>query len=328
MDHNDFHILTLSGGGFRGLYTASVLAKFEEEAGAPIGQKFDLICGTSVGGIIAIAAALEVPMADVVRLFRDKGATIFQGRRLLWREALKYVFAKHSAGNLREALDATYKGKTLGDAKHRLLVPAVNYSKGGPQIFKTDHHERLKRDWKLSATDVALATSAAPVYLPIHKMGGSLYVDGGLYGNSPGLLGVHEAIHFLGVDPKAIRVLSVGTMSSGHTARGGRLRQRGIVLWGAKLLDLMISSQDALVDHMLKQQFGDRYVHIDTKPTEDQSKDLELDLASKASIETLLSRAEDTYQSATGQELDPFLAHSPQTPKFFYRDQASKEPLE
>jgi patatin-like phospholipase/acyl hydrolase len=75
-----FRILSLAGGGYLGTYTACVLAGLEAAAGEPLGRKFDLIAGTSVGGILAMALGLEVPMADVRQLFVERGPEIFSAR--------------------------------------------------------------------------------------------------------------------------------------------------------------------------------------------------------------------------------------------------------
>ena len=79
--NNRFNILSLPGGGYRGLYTARIMADFEDQFGKPIGQSFDLIAGTSIGGILALAAAYEVPMSTVVELFQDHGKKIFEKQR-------------------------------------------------------------------------------------------------------------------------------------------------------------------------------------------------------------------------------------------------------
>ena len=77
-----FRILALAGGGYLGLYTATVLAELEARAGEPLGRRFDLIAGTSVGGILAIALAYEIPMATIQQIFLDKGTRIFSARGL------------------------------------------------------------------------------------------------------------------------------------------------------------------------------------------------------------------------------------------------------
>ena len=77
-----FRILALSGGGFLGLYTAALLAALEKRSGEPIGRRFDLIAGTSVGAILASAVALEVPLREIVELFQQHGAKVFSPRAM------------------------------------------------------------------------------------------------------------------------------------------------------------------------------------------------------------------------------------------------------
>ena len=86
----------------------------------------------------------------------------------------------------------------MGDLQHRVIIPAVNLTKGAPQMFKTAHHADFKRDHRLRLVDVALATAAAPTFFPISSIGDELFADGGLFANSPDLLALHEAEHFLG----------------------------------------------------------------------------------------------------------------------------------
>ena len=64
-----FKVLAIDGGGIKGLFSAQVLAKFEDAFDTKVTDCFDLICGTSTGGIIALAASLAIPMKDVVRFY-------------------------------------------------------------------------------------------------------------------------------------------------------------------------------------------------------------------------------------------------------------------
>src|SRR6185312_2244387 len=130
-----FQILALSGGGYLGLYTAELLTRLERQAGRPLASCFDLVSGTSVGGILAIGLALEVPAADMRDKFENRGESIFSGRgrpRFGWWDARRSVFgAKYNGKQLREAVADMIGPETkIGDAKHRLLVPAVNMTKG------------------------------------------------------------------------------------------------------------------------------------------------------------------------------------------------------
>lgn len=308
-----------------------MLAKLEEKFGEPVGRRFDLICGTSVGGIIALAVALEIPMQDVVDLFVKKGADIFHAKET-WRSKIRQIFkSKHQSLALEKALSDTFVENILGNALHPALIPSINYSKGAPQVFKTPHNQKFERDWQIGVVDIALATSAAPVVLPLHKIEGrGVYADGGLYANAPGLLGLHEAQHFMNVALEQIHILSIGTMSSELTLSSDRKLEQGLINipcargWGIDLLNLMMSSQEALTHNLLKQQLAERYYQIDVSPTKDQDADLALDLASSAAIETLTFRADDSYQVAIGDPMfSPFINHHAASPEFWYGPNAN-----
>lgn len=316
----DFHILALSGGGYRGLYTSIIMANLEESIGEPIGRRFDLICGTSVGGIIALAIGLEIPMSRVRDMFLEQGADIFQGRKSLLKGLKQLVWAKHSQKNLRKALDHLFGDAILGDCVHPVLIPSMNYSKGEPQVLKTPHHKTFERDWKWSVADVALATSAAPTFLPMARIKEhGIFVDGGIYANAPGLLGLDEAHHFLNVPEESIRLLSIGTMSSKLTARGNAFLHRGVFQWGVKLISLIFAAQESITNYMLQHRLRDHYYQIDENPSKEQDADLSMDIASKAAINTLSYRASASYQKAIG---DPAFAvfrnHKAANPMFYH----------
>ena len=158
-----YHVLALSG-GYRGLYTATVLAELEAVLGRPIASHFDLICGTSAGGMLALGLAAEIPASELKALFEDEGSRIFGCRSLSRRLLGFWLTAKHDSAGLREVLTERFQGTTVGDLKHRVLVPAVNYSTGRGQFFKTPHHPSFEFDHRMKIVDVALATAAAPVY--------------------------------------------------------------------------------------------------------------------------------------------------------------------
>lgn len=318
----DFHILALSGGGFRGLYTATVLKHLEESFGAPLAARFDLLCGTSAGGLLALGLAAAIPAAELQAMFEHDGKRIFGSRGLLRRLLTKLIVAKHSSEGLRAVLEDRFKGMTIGDLKHRVLIPAVNYSSGKGQFFKTPHAPKYELDHRRRLVDVGLATAAAPTYFPLHRVGDEgVFADGGLVGNSPGLFGVHEAQEILHVPRAAkIRVLSIGTMTLGATLRGGAWLDRGIGLWGAKVFDLVISAQENAVHEMLNHLLGEHYLRIDDPATPEQSKDIAfLDHVSRGAIDVLTSRGTQAARRALG---DPrciqFKSHEAEPPTFFH----------
>ncbi|MFO6419237.1 CBASS cGAMP-activated phospholipase [Hylemonella sp. W303a] len=320
-----FQILALSGGGFRGLYTAKILADLEQEIGEPIAQRFDLIAGTSIGGILALAVAMEIPAEKMVKLFENNGEKIFK-RRFSLRGIVR---APYSQEPLKQLLSAPefFGEHFLGSCKHPVIVPAINYSTGQPQLFKTPHHASFKRDHKFRLVDVALATSAAPGYFPRHTFNNNQYVDGGLYANAPGLLALHEAQKFLGRPLEVIHMLSIGTMSSKFTADPRRNRGGGTYDWGGinpasmpkRLFGLSISVQESLSDFMLLHRLETRYVQLDDVLTDERAKAVALDKADAPAREVLLGAASEKSKVCLGREdCQKFLHHQPAHPRFHY----------
>ena len=215
-------ILTIDGGGIRGTFPAAFLANLEEDLEQPIGHYFDLISGTSTGGIIAIGLALGMTAAEILELYEDKGPVIFAqtqsglkgwfGRRI---RSGRWLFwgPKYSAAPLREAITASFGEKRLGDARTRLMVPAWHPQTQDVYIFKSAHHPRLKTDYKELAVDAAMATAAAPTYFAQHITANDVgLVDGGLWANNPTGIAVVEAISTLGWRPDELKVLSIGCL--------------------------------------------------------------------------------------------------------------------
>lgn len=317
-----FQALSLTGGGYRGLFTARALQVIEEHVGVPIGQRFDLTCGTSIGGIVALAVAFEVPMKKVVEVFEQHGAAIFPPHEPpsskvgkgwdLWQHARK---PRYSTAPLREAITKLIdKNATLNDAKHAVAIPAVNVTQGKPQVFKTRHKAEWTRDWKFKAVDVALATAAAPTFFELAEVGGNLYADGGLFANAPDLVALHEAEHFFSVPTDAIRILSIGTTTKSYSVSFGAGRQFGIADWmeDQRLFSVTISAQQQFVDQLIQHKLQDRYFRLDHEPSQEQAKDLGLDVATEAARKTLKALADKATTDVIGNYLKVYLTHQPQ----------------
>jgi len=210
---------------------------------------------------------------------------------------------------------------TIGDLKHRVLIPTVNYSTGRGQFFKTPHHPSFELDHRMKLVDVALATAAAPVYFPLSRNERGVFADGGLVGNAPGLFGLHEVRTFLTPNQQGmVRVLAIGTMTIGATVRGGASLDRGFSKWRGGLFDLVISAQESSVDYMLRQSLGGNYFQIDDQATPDQSLDVKsLDRVSVGSTNTLKDRGVHAAQRALGDPLfQPFRTHQPGPATFYH----------
>jgi patatin-like phospholipase/acyl hydrolase len=321
----------LSGGGFLGLYTISVLAELERQIAAPIATKFDLLAGTSVGGIIALGLACEIPAADIKSAFERNGTSIFSDRPApkgalskLWDVIARASFKpKYRSAALRRTItEIIGEETTLGDLQHPCIVPTVNLTKGGPQVFKTDHHPDFRRDHLLRAVDVALATSAAPTYFPIAQVNDGLYADGGMFANSPDLMALHEAEHFLGKSIADIRLLSVGTTTARFSFSHESGVNFGLVRWsmGQRLVQAMISSQQQMVDFMVRHKLSDRYLRMDAQQSREQEQALALDVATLAAQSTIRSLADVTVQANLNNPLlVSMLSHHAAPATFFHR---------
>jgi patatin-like phospholipase/acyl hydrolase len=175
-----FRILSLDGGGIMGAFGAAVLAEFEVDCrrvtGKGLTDQFDLITGTSTGGIIAIGLGMGASPEQILGLYRDRGSRIFPRASGLdgWLPGFfrNVLGPKYSPDALRQAIEGVVGQKTLADAKTRLLVPAYDATMGRVYVFKTPHvPPGDARDADKRAVDVALATSAAPTYFPAHEVG-------------------------------------------------------------------------------------------------------------------------------------------------------------
>lgn len=324
-----FQILSLSGGGYRGLFTAEILARLEKQAGRPIGECFDLIAGTSIGGIIAIGLGMGRTASDIRDAFLHNGEAIFPPQppppkgwlRSRWAKYCWFTGGpKYDDVELKRTIESIIESNALlGQARTRLLIPAVNMTVGKVQMFKTPHAPTLQVDQHRKAVEIALATSAAPTFFPLAKIGGSYFADGGLAANSPDACAVHEAIHFAEQSRADLRVLSIGTTSTRFglpTSLGGGF---GPAEWVAneRLVATVFGVQQQLVDFMMSHEYPNQYLRIDTETSTEHAADVGLDIASKERRETLQALAEEAYQRVCTHPLVlDALGHRPEPPQF------------
>lgn len=256
VDHNNptkslarrYRILSLDGGGVKGTYTAAVLSTLETLTGKSISKHFDLITGTSTGGIIAIAIGLGIPLPDVLELYVRKGPEIFPSPKRGWLGTLASTLRhclrpKHSPEALRQALAGVIGERSLGESQNRLVIPAFNAINGDIQLFKTAHTPAYRMDCNRPAIEVALATAAAPTYFQAFTdASGRAYVDGGVWANCPVMVGIAEAVGILGWPLESINVLSIGTTDEPFDI-SRRRRAGGIFQWNRGLVTLLMSAQ-------------------------------------------------------------------------------------
>ncbi|GAB2502753.1 CBASS cGAMP-activated phospholipase [Arenimonas alkanexedens] len=312
----EFRILSLAGGGYLGFYTACVLAELEEKAGEPLGRRFDLIAGTSVGGILAIALAFEIPMAKIRQLFLENGTRIFSARALpsnpvaKLRDLTRSVLGpKYNGIALNKALVSHLGRKTMADAKHAVVVPAVNITLSQTKVFKSPHASGSKGDEAIRAASVAMATSAAPAYFPSVRVGSHLYADGGLFAVAPDQVAMHEAEHFMRVDSARIRMLSIGTATANYRPADDVAESDGAVDWLAegRLLLTLISVQQQHVQSMMEDRLRDRYLRLDAEWPAEAA--LGIDVATSHAAEVLEALAHETMtQPRTAKLINRWMA--------------------
>jgi patatin-like phospholipase/acyl hydrolase len=250
-----FQILALDGGGAKALFTAQVLARLEADLDVRISDSFDLIAGTSAGGIVALSLGAGLRPGEIVSHYEDLVGRVFPAsRRRPWRRPRQLRSPIYDAEALRQALTRVLGTRLLGDSTKRLIIPAWDVQRGAVHIFKTPHHTRLRRDWRIPMVDVAMATSAAPVYFPAARVDGHRLIDGGVWANNPAVVAIAEAVSMLGVPLDAITVLNVGTIDQ-LTDHPKRLDRGGLLHWAKPIAPLILSASSrggqGLAEHLI-----------------------------------------------------------------------------
>lgn len=265
--NNRFQILSLDGGGIRGIFSAAVLAAIEDDLGINVVEHFDLIVGTSTGGIIALGLGMGLHPKDLVGFYSKQGPRIFRdtcgSRRLL-----HWFRRKYSQTVLRDTLRAAemFGERKLGESKKRLVIPSYNLGEDDVYLFKTPHHERLRRDWKVPAWQVALATSAAPTYFPASQHVDHIrHIDGGVWANNPAMVGIVEAISMLNIPLQNIYLLSLGT-SDPVVHYPASLDKAGKLKWANCAVNLVMRCQSIGVHKQALHLLGmDNVTRLDPK---------------------------------------------------------------
>lgn len=224
------NILSIDGGGIRGVYSAYLLQRIHEEYGVDFAERFDLIAGTSTGSIIAAGLATGIPIADIVGLYENHGDTIFY--RPWWstdwlHSAQKLFSSSYDNATLKSILDEKFTCKRLSDARTGLVIPATNIGDGVVHVQKSSYDSSFVRDPTTKIADAVLASCSAPTYFNPHKIGPYMLADGGLWANNPTLVAIIDAKRRLGAELDDLHVLplaqapkSFATLRSGPSGGG------------------------------------------------------------------------------------------------------------
>jgi len=253
-------ILAIDGGGIRGIIPAMVLAEIERRTGRRTTELFDLVAGTSTGGILACALAVPSPRfsaAELVELYTREGPGIFRrslGKRISSVEGL--LEEKYDAEPLRAALGRYLGPARLRDATTPLLITAYELERRTPFFFRSQR-ALVDPDYDFPMVDVAHATSAAPTYWEPVRLGPYALVDGGVYAGNPAMCGWAEA-----KDPEAV-VISLGCGLQSRPIHYRDAKGWGLVEWARPIIDVVLDGSSHVVEYQLEQVAGAaRYVRL------------------------------------------------------------------
>ncbi|HYL73054.1 MAG TPA: CBASS cGAMP-activated phospholipase [Bryobacteraceae bacterium] len=263
--NNLVKVLSIDGGGIRGIIPAVILAEIERRTNRPIASLFDLIAGTSTGGILALG--LTVPKShggslysaeQLVNMYQHKGSRIFS------RSPLRTVLAvdnltwkKYSSTGIEQVLLEYFGDSRLRDAVTELLIPSYELERRLPFFFRSAN-ARLRPDYDFPARDVARATSAAPSYFePLRLLTGTpdhhyTLIDGGVFANNPAACALVEA-RTTHPNASGYLMVSLGTGTLTRTLPLGLARYWGTVRWAKPLLDVVFDGVSSTVDYQLRQ---------------------------------------------------------------------------
>lgn len=323
-----FNVLSIDGGGIRGVFPAMFLAHLEAKLKADkysnykIYQNFDLICGTSTGGIIAIAMALGIPAIEIYNLYIDNAVKIFGNKKWFINQVRN---AAHDRSELENIVRNKFKEANNGvdprliDCKTNICVPIYDLLQGKPCVLKNNYHKSFVKDYHIPAYHVALSTSAAPLffdpysstYEDLNKLTVSFNnkVDGGVCANNPALLSIVEAQTAFYQPLSNIQLLSIGTGHQTFSDAAARTKW-GFWYWVRKdkktrLVDLFMQGQSQLVQNLIslmhtgidsenKDKPNFTYCRIDTEL--DQTLNIKLDETNSEKLKALGEKATLEFQ--------------------------------
>ncbi len=211
-----FRILAIDGGGIRGIFPASFLSLIEDELldGNTVADYFDLIVGTSTGGIIALGLASGLTASQIAETYINRGGEIFPPFVKHRHKLTQWVLTGYKTNNLENVLYEMLGDRKLGESSTRLCIPSAEGEHGEPYVFKTRHHIDYKVDHDVKMLDVALATCAAPFYFKAFSKERFTLLDGGVWANNPVMVGLVEALTCFDMARDNILILSIGCCDS------------------------------------------------------------------------------------------------------------------
>lgn len=287
-------VLSIDGGGIRGIVPALVLARIERQTCKPAAGLFDLIAGTSTGGILALGLVKpdaqgnpQYPAEALAGLYEERGGTIFS--RPAWR---RWLGGGYPIEGIESVLEAYFGDARLRNALADVLVTSYEIERRFPFFFRSSM-ARADAGYDFPMKQAARATSAAPTYfepLKIETGGAAGYyalVDGGLYANNPAMCALVEARRMFGQED--VMLVSLGTGSLTRPLPVDAARRWGLARWAKPVLDIAFDGVSSTVDYQLRLLLEKRYCRF--QPALDPRLQ-DMDDASRANVRGLKLLAE------------------------------------
>lgn len=265
MSARPVRILSIDGGGIRGIVPAVVLAAIERAAGRPVHRLFDLVAGTSTGGILACALAgpEPPPASGLLDFYIRHGRAIFTPS--VWRNISSTVSAaKHDHRPLEAILLGAFGSARLSQATPHLLVPSYDLESREARFFKSWRAQGLHNppgenpaDADFLLRDVARATSAAPTYFEpayVPNVAGRYFalVDGALVANNPAMCAIASA-RKLWPDTPGMVIVSLGAGEAAEPIPYRQARGWGAISWARPVLECLLDGMAATVDYQVRE---------------------------------------------------------------------------
>ena len=311
---HEFRILSIDGGGIKGIFPAAFMSGLEERylKGDSIARHFDLIAGTSTGGIIALGLGAGLTAAELLDLYIHRGREIFPPRSPMIEplaKLLQLVKFRYNRAALMNVLSDSFGDRKFGESNARLCIPSCDGRHSEVYIFKTPHHPDYHLDGTEKMAKVAAATSAAPAFFRPLDDGGYTFIDGGIWGNNPIMVGLVDVLACFSVMPDRIRILSLGcgesTYKVGKTKKslGGLLSWLDIVFAAMRFQSIGAQGQAGLLIG------ADRILRVDPPP---MGRQIQLDDWRRASGELPSAASEALKQH--GNSVASLFLQEPATP--------------
>ncbi|WP_264707810.1 MULTISPECIES: patatin-like phospholipase family protein [unclassified Wolbachia] len=259
------YILSVDGGGIRGIIPAIILAEIEKRTRKRVAEIFDLMAGTSTGGIVVAGLCKkdkpQYSANDLVEFYREYGPYIFKSsffRRsiLSWFNCAQYPYK-----NIEFVLDKYFGDDTLQNTLNNVLLTSYDIQNNCPFFFKSWKEGNIKLKDALRAATAA-PTYFAPKYLKInHKE--MVLVDGGVFANNPAACAYASGKRLFPNDD--ILLLSIGTGRTDRSIEYANSRRFGKIGWIKPLLNVMFASGLDCVDYQLEQVIDDKYIRIQSQ---------------------------------------------------------------